>query len=143
MTSAATQPLNGHSYIYAGFWRRVPAFLLDASIILVAMIAVDALYIVSMGLPFDTAFTSQSLPNKSSVHYNPSPIGMAAGLVIGVGACFIFMRFIASLLFGVSTTDPVIFIAVAFGLILVSMTACYIPARKATKVDPLIALRYE
>jgi putative ABC transport system permease protein len=65
------------------------------------------------------------------------------GLVIGVGACFIFMRFLASLLFGVSTTDPLIFIAVAFGLIVVSMTACYVPARKATKVDPLIALRYE
>ena len=67
----------------------------------------------------------------------------AAGLAIGVGACFVFMRFIASLLFGVSTTDPVIFIAVALGLTIVSMTACYIPARKATKVDPLVALRYE
>jgi len=67
----------------------------------------------------------------------------AVGLVIGVGACFLFMRFIASLLFGVSTTDPIIFIAVALGLVIVSMTACYIPARKATKVDPLIALRYE
>ena len=67
----------------------------------------------------------------------------AAGLVIGVGACFLFMRFIASLLFGVSTTDPIIFIAVALGLVIVSMAACYIPARKATKVDPLIALRYE
>ena len=66
-----------------------------------------------------------------------------AGLLIGVGSCFIFMRFIASLLFGVSTTDPVIFIAVALGLTIVSMAACYIPARKATKVDPLIALRYE
>jgi putative ABC transport system permease protein len=66
-----------------------------------------------------------------------------AGLGIGVGASLIFMRFIASLLYGVSTTDPVIFIAVALGLTAVSMTACYVPARKATKVDPLIALRYE
>ena len=66
-----------------------------------------------------------------------------AGLVIGFAGCLLVMRLMSSLLFGVSATDPVIFIAVASVLAVVSIMACYIPARKATKVDPIIALRHE
>jgi putative ABC transport system permease protein len=67
----------------------------------------------------------------------------AAGVVMGVGGAFAVTRTIKSLLFEVSTTDPVVFIAIPLLLVIVSLVACYTPARRATKVDPLIALRYE
>jgi predicted permease len=65
------------------------------------------------------------------------------GLVIGLLASLILTRMMSSLLFGVSTTDLLTFGLVAVALLLVGLLACYIPARRATKVDPLVALRYE
>jgi len=66
-------------------------------------------------------------------------VGISLGLVTAV----IVMRFMSSLLFGVTATDPITFIFVALLLGVVAFIACYIPARRATKVDPLVALRYE
>lgn len=65
------------------------------------------------------------------------------GITFGTGAALVLTRWLKSLLFGVGTTDPVTFLAIASLLLLVALLACWIPARKAARVDPLIALRHE
>ena len=65
------------------------------------------------------------------------------GLMIGLGGAFALTRLMRSLLFAVTPTDAMTFTMVAVGLILVALLACLVPARRATRVDPLVALRSE
>ena len=65
------------------------------------------------------------------------------GIFVGLAGALLLTRLMTTLLFGVTTTDAVTYVTVALGLIIVALIACCIPARRATKVDPLVALRFE
>lgn len=65
------------------------------------------------------------------------------GVLFGLAGSLAVTRVLASQLFEVRTTDPSAFLGVSFLLVLVAVAACYIPARRATKIDPMVTLRYE
>src|SRR5262249_33603388 len=67
----------------------------------------------------------------------------ALGILLGIAAALAMTRYLSSLLYGVGPTDPTVFVSVTLLFAAVSFTACYLPARRATRVDPMVVLRSE
>jgi len=65
------------------------------------------------------------------------------GVIVGIALAIGVTRYLGSLLYGVAATDPLTFVTIAFTLVAVAILACYIPSRRATSIDPIVALRYE
>ncbi len=65
------------------------------------------------------------------------------GLAVGIALALASTRLLSGLLFGIKSTDPITFVAVAILLCVVAFLACWVPAQRAMRVDPMVALRYE
>jgi putative ABC transport system permease protein len=136
-----------------GGWLADRRFLL----LLVGMFAAAALALAAVGVygivAFSVARRTQEIGIRMSLGAQRGNVlrlvlgqgaRMAAlGVVIGIGVSLAITRLMSSLLFGISAADPLTFVGVAVLLYVVALLASYIPARRATRVDPLVALRYE
>jgi putative ABC transport system permease protein len=134
----------------ASFMRRFPALLISIFAIVALLLASIGIYgVVSYSVSQQTHYIGV----RMALGARPADIlkmilkqGLVLALLgvgIGVVAALGLMRLLRTLLFEVSTNDVAIFSLVASVLFVVSLVACYLPARRATKVDPLVALRYE
>src|SRR5688500_12049545 len=125
------------------------------SMLLLAVFAVVALFLAAVGLYGVVAYAvsqrTQEIGLRMAIGAQRQDVlrmvlsgGMklaVAGIVLGVVAALALSRYLQSLLFGVTPLDPWSYVATAGVLLAVSALACYVPARRATTVDPLVALR--
>ena len=125
--------------------------------VLLSMFSFVALTLASVGIygvmSFMVARRTQEFGIRMAIGAGPENVlrlvlaqGLQIGFIgvaFGLGGAFVLTRFIRQLLFGVPAFDPVTFAATAAMLMVVIACACYFPARRATKVDPMVALRYE
>ena len=88
------------------------------------------------------ALGAQAAQVKNMVVFQGMRLALV-GVVIGLGAAFWLARLISTLLFGVTARDPLVFVGVPVLLTVVAFVAVWLPARRASRVDPMIALRYE
>jgi putative ABC transport system permease protein len=134
----------------AAFMRRFPALLISIFAVVALLLASIGIYgVVSYSVSQQTHYIGvrMALGAKSSDILKmilKQGLRLAlAGMALGLVAAFGLSRLLRSLLFEVQATDPVTFGLVLGTLFVVALLACYIPARRATRVDPLVALRYE
>ncbi|HLL72613.1 MAG TPA: FtsX-like permease family protein, partial [Pyrinomonadaceae bacterium] len=130
--------------------RRFSLLLLGSFAVLALVLAVVGIYGV---MSFATRQRTREIGIRMALGATPRQvIGLVmrqgirlalVGIALGLATAFALTRVMSSLLFGVSATDPFTYASLSLLLGGVALAACYLPARRATKVDPLIALRYE
>jgi putative ABC transport system permease protein len=127
------------------------------SLVLFALFAVIALLLAGIGIYGVTAYSVSRRTRELGIRMalgaqrrdvsrlviRQGMTPVLIGIVIGLSAAFFLTRWMSSLLFRVSANDPLTFAGIALLLVAIALLACYVPARRATKVDPMIALRSE
>jgi putative ABC transport system permease protein len=134
----------------ATFMRRYPAYLIGIFAAVAVLLAVVGIYGV---ISYSVSQRTHEIAIRMALGAQTGDVlklvlkqGMllaAVGIFLGLAGALALARLMSSLLFSVSATDPATYAVVAALLMLVALLACYVPARRATKVDPMVALRYE